>query len=142
MEPIRWSYVAAWTIFFIVLMAAFSKCSHAAICFADADGVRHHSPGAWPSWTYRMSGHEGEKCYFPTTKGRLEYPGAGRRAHKADDSVSAHRRTAGSIPATGAIPLPRPIPFDKIGGKHRIDNPADVAGLIDIIDEAYNLHRW
>jgi hypothetical protein len=33
---------------------------------------------------------------------RHDNPGAGRGAHKAADLVAAHRRTAGSIPATGA----------------------------------------
>ena len=35
------------------------------VCFADSEGVRRHSPGAYPSWTFRMNGHKHEKCWFP-----------------------------------------------------------------------------
>jgi hypothetical protein len=47
----------------------------ASICFADAEGVRRHSPDAWVSWTRQMPGHKGDKCYFPTTKVERQWKG-------------------------------------------------------------------
>src|SRR5277367_77669 len=37
-------------------------------CFSSADQVRQENPGAWPSWTFREPGHEGAKCWFPSTR--------------------------------------------------------------------------
>jgi hypothetical protein len=37
-------------------------------CFASASAVRQHHPEAWPSWTLRALGHEGTKCWYPTTR--------------------------------------------------------------------------
>jgi hypothetical protein len=37
-------------------------------CFASASAVRQDHPEAWPSWTLRALGHEGRKCWYPTTR--------------------------------------------------------------------------
>jgi hypothetical protein len=37
-------------------------------CFASASAVRQDYPEAWPSWTLRALGHEGTKCWYPTTR--------------------------------------------------------------------------
>jgi hypothetical protein len=37
-------------------------------CFASASAVRQDHPDAWPSWTLRALGHEGTKCWYPTTR--------------------------------------------------------------------------
>ena len=37
-------------------------------CFASASAVRRDHPEAWPSWTLRAPGHEGRKCWYPTTR--------------------------------------------------------------------------
>jgi hypothetical protein len=37
-------------------------------CFASASAVRRDHPEAWPSWTLRALGHEGKKCWYPTTR--------------------------------------------------------------------------
>jgi hypothetical protein len=37
-------------------------------CFASASAVRQDHPDAWPSWTLRALGHEGAKCWYPTTR--------------------------------------------------------------------------
>ena len=37
-------------------------------CFASASAVRQDHPEAWPSWTLRALGHEGTKCWYPTTR--------------------------------------------------------------------------
>ena len=38
-------------------------------CLPSASAVRQEYPGAWPSWTMRTRGHEGEKCWYPATRG-------------------------------------------------------------------------
>ena len=37
-------------------------------CFASADAVRQENPTAWPSWTMRAPGHEGNKCWYASTR--------------------------------------------------------------------------
>ena len=37
-------------------------------CLGSASAVRQHHPEAWPSWTLRARGHEGTKCWYPTTR--------------------------------------------------------------------------
>jgi hypothetical protein len=37
-------------------------------CLPSASAVRQEYPGAWPSWTMRTKGHEGEKCWYPATR--------------------------------------------------------------------------
>ena len=37
-------------------------------CFASASEVRQEHPESWPSWTLRALGHEGTKCWYPTTR--------------------------------------------------------------------------
>jgi hypothetical protein len=37
-------------------------------CYASASAVRQDHPEAWPSWTLRALGHEGTKCWYPTTR--------------------------------------------------------------------------
>src|SRR5258706_5509123 len=76
-----------------------------AVCFADAEGVNRHSPGAWVSWTYQMKGHIGEKCYFPTTKNVKKWnPNVDK-----DSGVGSSK-----LPAAVLIPLPRPSPLYEI----------------------------
>jgi hypothetical protein len=37
-------------------------------CFGSASEVRQEHPNSWPSWTLRAPGHEGTKCWYPTTR--------------------------------------------------------------------------
>jgi hypothetical protein len=37
-------------------------------CFASASAVRQDHPDAWPSWTLRALGHQGTRCWYPTTR--------------------------------------------------------------------------
>jgi len=41
---------------------------HASPCLPSAPAVRQEHPGAWPSWTLRVPGHEGTKCWYPATR--------------------------------------------------------------------------
>ena len=81
-------------------------------CFADAYGVRKHSPDAWVSWTYQMKGHIGEKCYYPTTKDK-RYDHS-RIAQSPAEHLTLTQKVPGSIPGAAAIPLPRPSPLYEI----------------------------
>ena len=37
-------------------------------CLPSALAVRQGRPGAWPSWSLRAPGHEGEKCWYAATR--------------------------------------------------------------------------
>ena len=37
-------------------------------CLPSAASVRQEHPGAWPSWTTRMPGHTGARCWYPATR--------------------------------------------------------------------------
>jgi hypothetical protein len=50
-------------------------------CFSSAEAVRKETPTAWPSWTLRAPGHEGTKCWYPSTR-------ASARDHR---NISAQR---------------------------------------------------
>jgi predicted DNA-binding ribbon-helix-helix protein len=40
----------------------------AVTCYPSAPAVRQDHPDAWPSWTLRAPGHEGTRCWYPTTR--------------------------------------------------------------------------
>jgi hypothetical protein len=37
-------------------------------CYTSASAVRQNHPGGRPSWTMRVPGHEGTKCWYPATQ--------------------------------------------------------------------------
>jgi hypothetical protein len=37
-------------------------------CYPSASAVRQNHPGGRPSWTMRVAGHEGTKCWYPATQ--------------------------------------------------------------------------
>lgn len=51
----------------VLAVLSMSGSAYATGCVADAEGIRHLYPGSWPSWTTRMEGHKGEKCWFPAS---------------------------------------------------------------------------
>jgi hypothetical protein len=51
----------------VVLCASFVGVQ-ASPCLPSASAVRTEYPGAWPSWTLRVRGHEGDKCWYPATR--------------------------------------------------------------------------
>ena len=77
-------------------------------CFADAYGVRRHSPDAWVSWTTKMPGHRGEKCYYPTTKSKAH--DHSRIAQFGSEQRPLKAKVLGSSPSAAALPLPHPSP--------------------------------
>ncbi len=88
---------------FVVL--ALTDPAHAATCFADAQGVRHVNPQAWPSWTRRMEGHRGEKCWIAT-----KVRSASTDAPESQGKQGTERRVERRRPLAphGHIPVPRP----------------------------------
>jgi hypothetical protein len=88
-------------------MAAFSRVlgllaliasgsAHAAECFSSLEAVRKADPGAWPSWTLRMPGHEGTRCWYPGTRGVAYDPHAKSIAAARSVSHDDHAQTGGS----------------------------------------------
>ncbi len=67
------------TRFALIALTIMATCASASAdpCFSDPYGVRKHSPDAYPMWTRRMPGHEGEKCWYPSTKGAAKWNGEG-----------------------------------------------------------------
>lgn len=66
-----------------VVQAAQQEDGH--VCFADAYGVKRHTPESHPSWTYRMPGHEGEKCWFPATKDNKKWHPTASKSNKINN---------------------------------------------------------
>ncbi len=64
----------------LVFCASFAGASS---CLPSASAVRQESPGSWPSWTLRAPGHEGKKCWYPTTRGAA-------RDHRGEEASRAN----------------------------------------------------
>src|SRR5258706_4653177 len=79
-------------------------------CFADAYGVRKHSPDAWVSWTYQMKGHVGQKCYYPTTKDK-RYDHSRITQFGLEHLTLTQKVPDSNSGAAASIPLPRPSPL-------------------------------
>jgi hypothetical protein len=81
----------------------------APVCFADAYGVRRHSPKSWPQYTLRMAGHKGERCWYPGQRqARREVMPAGSKPtirHTARFDVRPRSMPAATTPSAGAAPL-------------------------------------
>ncbi len=125
--------VARFLISMIVIASAFAAPAYGAGCLRSAAAVRQASPGAWPSYTLQMAGHQGERCWYPTTKER-------RHAHVAKEVMHIARSNAGTnkssdtrprsaqLPAE-AIPLPRP----RLG--YRVITTAESERLVQWLDD-------
>src|SRR5882672_5303611 len=77
-----------------------------AVCFADAYGVKRHSPDAWLSWTTKMPVYTGKKCYYQTTKSKAHN-------HSRIAQLAEHRFLMSGVPDSNsgaAAPIPRPSP--------------------------------
>jgi len=88
------------------------------VCFADAYGVRRHSPEAWPSWTLRMPGHAGEKCWFASSRGAVKERHSGHATKKVKQEQKPPKiKIADLEPNHTTIhpevqqTLPRPMPY-------------------------------
>lgn len=122
---------------FVLLNVLVFPASAEELCLDSAQAVREASPGAWPVWGLRVSGHEGQRCWFP---------GVGRKAQSrrtAAEGVSSARRRVASIPATTAIPIPR----DRLGSGAPIDEEDKQRQLDELfppsrIEDAFVAAGW
>ena len=78
---------------------------HALTCFASAEAVRQENPAAWPSWTMRAPGHEGDKCWYASTR------------------AAAHDRPNPAIRRNPLIPR-----TEGIGAKEQFEQEVEVTG--------------
>jgi hypothetical protein len=72
----------------LMLFASFAGASS---CLPSASAVREEHPGSWPSWTLRAPGHEGTKCWYPTTR------------------TAAHDHRDEAVPRAKPVETPRPV---------------------------------
>ena len=63
----RATFIALASSAVVVVCASFVSV-RASSCLSSASAVRREHPGAWPSWTLRGRGHQGVKCWYPTTR--------------------------------------------------------------------------
>jgi hypothetical protein len=71
----------------LLLFASFAGASS---CLPSASAVREEHPGSWPSWTLRAPGHEGNKCWYPTSR------------------TAAHDHRNEAVPRAKPVETPRP----------------------------------
>ena len=86
-------------------LVLFSSSAAASPCLSSASAVRQEHPGSWPSWTLRAQGHEGVKCWFPTTSA----PGRDQTTRQISpaETATAVRASRSSTrnPDTSAAPV-------------------------------------
>jgi hypothetical protein len=73
-------------------------------CLHSAAAVRAEHPGAWSSWSQRVPGHAGEKCYFASER---------KVVHASLVRASKHTPSYTAAPAPSAsvgVPFPREAP--------------------------------
>ena len=86
-----------------LLLSASIEEVDASQCLPSAASVRQQHPGAWPSWTIRMPGHTGAKCWYPATR-----EARGRRYDAGLHAAAMERRRFASAasdeePNTGVL---------------------------------------
>jgi hypothetical protein len=86
------------------IAGATSSHADAFTCFSSAEAVRKETPTAWPSWTLRAPGHEGTKCWYPSTRAsaRDHRNVSAQRTDHLPDSGRDHR----NVPAQQTDQLP------------------------------------
>jgi hypothetical protein len=86
-------------------LVLFSSSVGASPCLSSASAVRQEHPDSWPSWTLRAEGHEGVKCWFPTTRA----PGSDQTTRRISPGETAPADRASTPntrnPATSAAPV-------------------------------------
>jgi hypothetical protein len=86
-----WSSAAA------VLFASSAASAVAPSCLPSASAVREQYPGSWPSWTLRASGHQGVKCWYPSSSAAArDRQTDGARPQGATETASAARASTPS----------------------------------------------
>jgi hypothetical protein len=57
-----------------------AESGYDSMCYLSASAVRQNHPGGRPSWTMRVPGHEGTKCWYPATQTAAEADAPSARA--------------------------------------------------------------
>jgi hypothetical protein len=52
----------------VYLAASLGDVNASSQCLPSAEAVRQQYPGSWASWTTRVAGHKGERCWFPAMR--------------------------------------------------------------------------
>ena len=122
----------------LVLIASFARASP---CLSSAAAVRQEHPGSWPSWTLRAEGHEGVKCWFPTTSA----PGRDQTTRRISPGETAPADRASTPNARNPATSAAPVATNGLGRSRETLSPQDIAILspegmfVDrfIFDESY-----
>jgi hypothetical protein len=86
----------------VLLLSASIEEVDASQCLPSAASVRQEHPGAWPSWTTRMAGHAGAKCWYPTTREARHRHDAGPRT-AATERLRLASAASDEEPENGAL---------------------------------------
>jgi hypothetical protein len=78
-------------------------------CYPSASAVRQNHPGGRPSWTMRVPGHEGTKCWYPATDALLVTARSLAVESRAEPEVQPSLRSRPTESWTEARP-PQPPP--------------------------------
>ena len=86
------------------------------VCLPSAAAVRHEQPEAWPSWTLRVRGHEGTKCWYASARDtahdhRIATMPRGKGTaivESVESPDSTNRFNARSQSEAIRLPLPKP----------------------------------
>jgi hypothetical protein len=103
---------------------------HAFDCFTSAEAVRQENPTAWPSWTLRAPGHEGSKCWYPSTRGAAHDHRNPMPRTEAIPRTEAVPRTE-AISRTEVIPKTAAMPrTEGIGDKEQAEQDVEVTSSL------------
>jgi hypothetical protein len=118
-----------------------SSSAGASPCLSSASAVRQEHPGSWPSWTLRAQGHEGVKCWFPTTSA----PGRDQTTRQISPGETATAVRASTPNTRNPDTSAAPVATNGIGRSRETLSPQDIAILspegmfVDrfVFDESY-----
>ena len=80
-------------------------------CYHNAPAVRAANPGAWPSWSQRLPGHAGQRCWFPSER-KVVHANLMRAGKHTPPSYTTMPTSTPAPSASVGVPLPRAVPFD------------------------------
>jgi hypothetical protein len=107
----------------LVLFASFAGASS---CLPSASAVREEHPGSWPSWTLRAPGHEGTKCWYPTTrKGAHDHHD--EEVRQAGPAETPRALSASAVSPRARGPSSAPPATTGVGRSRETLAPEDVA---------------
>jgi hypothetical protein len=102
-----------------------SSSAGASPCLSSASAVRQEHPGSWPSWTLRAEGHEGVKCWFPTTSA----PGRDQTTRQISPGETATAVRASTPNTRNPDTSAAPVAANGVGPSRETLSPQDIAIL-------------